>query len=85
MKTELITTLRRHATQLLDELQEEKEPILITEHGKASAYLVDLDHFEQIQEKLMLLEGLARGEKAICEDRTISHTEAEERMERWLK
>ena len=49
MKTELVTTLKRQATKLLKELREEKEPVLITEHGKPSAYLVDVDHFEQIQ------------------------------------
>ena len=85
MKTELVTTLKRHATQLLKELHREKEPVLITEHGKPSAYLVDVDHFEQIEKKLKLLEGLARGEKAILENRVIPHDEAKKRMARWLK
>ena len=85
MKTELVTTLKRQATKLLAELREEKEPVLITEHGKPSAYLVDVEQFEQIQKKLELLEGLARGEKAILEDRVVSHEDAEKRMQRWLK
>jgi prevent-host-death family protein len=85
MKTELVTTLKRKATQLLKELREEKEPVLITEHGRPSAYLVDVDHFENIQKKLSLLEGLARGEKGILEDRIVPHAEAKERMARWLK
>jgi prevent-host-death family protein len=63
MKTELVTTLKRQVTKLLKELREEKEPVLITEHGKPSAYLVDVDHFEQIQKKLKLQEGLARGKR----------------------
>ncbi len=84
MKTELVTTLKRHATKLLEELRKEKEPVLITEHGKKLAYLVDVDHFEQIQQKLKLLEGLARGEKAILEDRLVPHDEAKKRMSRWL-
>jgi prevent-host-death family protein len=85
MKTELVTTLKRKATQLLKELREEKEPVLITEHGRPSAYLVDVDHFENIQKKLSLLEGLARGEKGILEGRIVPHAEAKERMARWLK
>jgi hypothetical protein len=32
-----------------------------------------------------LLEGIARGEKAIEEDRTVSHAGAKRRMSRWLK
>jgi prevent-host-death family protein len=85
MKTELVTTLKRKATKLLAELHEEKEPVLITEHGKPSAYLVDVEHFEQIQRKLKLLEGLARGERAVLDDRVVSQEEAKERMSRWLK
>jgi prevent-host-death family protein len=84
MKTELVTTLKRQATKLLKELRAEKEPVLITEHGKPSAYLVDVEHFEKIQKKLKLLEGLARGEKAILEERVVSHEEAKKRMARWL-
>jgi len=85
MKTELVTTLKRQATKLLAELREKKEPVLITEHGKPSAYLVDVEQFEQIQKKLKLLEGLARGEKEILEDRVVSHEDAKKRMQRWLK
>ncbi len=85
MKTELVTTLKRQATKVLKELREEKEPILITEHGKPSAYLVDVDHFQQLQKKINLLEALARGEKAIQEGRIVSHDEAKKRLARWLK
>jgi prevent-host-death family protein len=84
MKTELVTTLKRHATKLLKELREEKEPVMITEHGKPSAYLVDVEYFDHLQKKLKLLEGLARGEKAILEDRVVSNSEAKKRMARWL-
>jgi prevent-host-death family protein len=85
MKTELVTTLKREATKVLKELREQKEPVLITEHGKPSAYLVDVDQFEALQHKISVLETLARGEKAISEGRIISNKKAKERLSRWLK
>lgn len=85
MKTELVTSLKRQATKILKELNRAKEPVLITEHGKPSAYLVDVDHFELMQKRLKLLEGLARGEKAILEGRVVPHSEAKARMSRWLE
>ena len=85
MRTELVTTLKRKATELIDSLSKEKEPILITQHGKPSAYLVDVQHFEQLQDRLSLLEGIARGERAIEEGRTFSHAEAESKLSQWLK
>lgn len=85
MRTELVTTLKRHATELLDELERSREPILITQHGLPSAYLVDVESYELLQRRMKLLEGIARGEKAIEEGRTLSHAEAKKRMSRWLK
>jgi prevent-host-death family protein len=85
MRTELVTTLKRKATELLSELSRDKEPILITQHGLPSAYLVDVDSFENLKGRIRLLEGIARGERAIEDGRTVSHEEAKSRMSRWLK
>ena len=85
MRTELVTTLKRKATELLTELSRDKEPILITQHGLPSAYLVDVESFESLKGRVKLLEGIARGERAIEDGRTASHDEAKSRMSRWLK
>ena len=85
MRTELVTTLKRQATELLSDLERSKEPILITQHGIPSAYLVDVETFEALQRRMSLLEGIARGERALEEGRTLSHAQAKQRMARWLK
>ncbi len=84
MKTELVTTLKRQATKILSELHETKEPVLIIEHGKPSAYLVDVEDFEQLQSRMQILEGIARGEAAVLEGRAMSHKEAKNTMCKWL-
>lgn len=84
MKVELVTTLKRQATRILADLHESKEPVLITEYGQPSAYLVDVEDFEFMQNRLRILEGVARGETAILENRTYSQTEAKESLGRWL-
>lgn len=84
MKTELVTTLKRQATKILSELHESKEPVLITEHGKPSAYLVDFEDFESLQRRMQILEGIARGESAALEGRTLSHEKAKIKMKKWL-
>jgi len=85
MRTELVTTLKRKATELLSELSRDKEPILITQHGRPAAYLVDVDSFESLQGRIRLLEGIARGERAVEDGRILSQEEAKSRMSRWLK
>ncbi len=85
MKTELVTTLKRQATKILAELHDSKEPVLITEHGQPSAYLIDVHDYEMMQDRMSILEGVARGEAAIKDNRTYTHAEAKEKMAKWLK
>jgi prevent-host-death family protein len=84
MKVELVTTLKRQATKILADLHESKEPVLITEYGQPSAYLVDVEDFEFMQNRLRILEGIARGETAIMENRICNQAEAMEKMSKWL-
>jgi prevent-host-death family protein len=85
MKTELVTSLKRNATGILAGLSEDREPVLITQHGKPAAYLVDVEEYENLQRKLGILETIARGEKAVEDGRVMSHTEAKKRMARWFR
>lgn len=85
MKIEIVTALKRQATKILAELHASKEPVLITEHGQPSAYLIDVDDYELMQNRLLILEGIARGETAIFENRTYSQADAKDKMSKWLK
>jgi len=84
MKTELVTTLKRQATRLIAELQEDRDPVLITEHGKPAAYLVDVESYDAQQKRIRILEGIARGEQALRNGRVLSQNQARKRMSRWL-
>ena len=85
MKTELVTTLKRRATEIIADLQAEKIPILITQHGKPAAYLVDVATYEGLNRRLSVLEGIALGEEAVRGGRTVSQTQAKRRFSKWLK
>jgi prevent-host-death family protein len=84
MRTEIVTTLKRKATKIITDLNKTREPILITQHGKPSAYLIDADDYDLMQKRMQILEGIARGELAISENRLSSHTEAKRKMKKWL-
>ncbi len=85
MRVELVTTLKRQATKILADLHASKEPVLITEHGQPSAYLVDVEDYEFMQQRMAILEGVARGEQAIKNGEVFANQEAEEKMSKWLK
>ena len=85
MRAELSTTLTRRTAEILSDLERDKEPIMITHHGLPSAFLIDVETFEFQQRRMAILEGIARGERALAEGRTMTHAEAKKRMKKWLK
>jgi prevent-host-death family protein len=84
MRAELVTTLKRRATELIAEIDRDKQPIMITHRGLPSAYLVDVETFELQQRRIELLEAIARGERDVAEGHVVSQKEAKRRLSRWL-
>jgi len=69
---------------MIAEIQAAHRPVLITQHGRPVAYLVDVQSYEALNQRLAIMEGIARGERAIEQGRTVTHEEAKKRMSRWL-
>ena len=84
MRTELVTTLKRKATEIIAGFESDRDPVLITQHGKPAAYLMAVETFDTLNRRLGILEGIARGERAMEEGRVVTHAEAKKRMARWL-
>ena len=84
MRAELVTTLKRRATELIAEVERDREPIIITNRGLPSAYLVDVETFELQQRRLEILEGIARGKKSVEEGKVLAEKDVEARLSKWL-
>ena len=80
-----VTEIKRHATEIIAQLKADRVPILITEHGRAAAVLLDVESYQTLLRQLELLEGIARGEVAVSEKRVLTQAQAEKRLAKWLK
>jgi prevent-host-death family protein len=60
-----ITDLRQDATSIVRRVSETREPLVITQRGRAAAVLVSIEAYEYAQHELEILRLLARGEKEI--------------------
>ena len=85
MKTELVTSLKRRATEIIADLNEARDPVLITQHGKPAAYLLDVETYEALSRKFSVLEGIALGEQSLRTGRVVTQDAAKKKLERWLK
>ena len=60
-----ITDLRQDATSVVKRVSETREPLVITQRGRAAAVMVSIEAYEHSRRELELLRLLARGEKEI--------------------
>ncbi len=58
-----ISYLKANAAEVLTHLTERRQPLVITQNGKAKAVLRDVATFEETQETLALLKILALGQQ----------------------
>jgi prevent-host-death family protein len=68
-----------NAADVLDELNEQRKPLMITQNGEA-AVLQDVASYEEIQETMALLKILALGNKQIAEGKVMSVAEVVKRL-----
>ena len=61
-----ISYLKANAAEVLSQLAEQREPLVITQNGKAKAVLQDVASFEETQETLAMLKILALGNQDVA-------------------
>jgi prevent-host-death family protein len=61
-----ITDLRHDSSEILKRLRGSKEPMIITQRGRAAAVLLSVEHYERTENHRQLLLALAKGEQAIA-------------------
>ncbi|HZJ63630.1 MAG TPA: type II toxin-antitoxin system Phd/YefM family antitoxin [Kofleriaceae bacterium] len=80
-----ITELKRDAAALIDRASEQRSPIVITQNGRATAVLQDVESFEQDRRAFALLKLVLQGETDIAEGRTVSRADHRKRLAALLK
>jgi len=65
-----ISYLKAHAAEVMRNLQEQAEPLVITQNGEAKAVMQNIESYEKTQETMALLKILALGSRQIEEGRS---------------
>jgi prevent-host-death family protein len=60
-----ISDLRQNASNVVRGVSSSREPVFITQRGRAAAVMVSMEVYEDSQRELDILRLLARGEKEI--------------------
>ena len=60
-----ISYLKANAAEVLQVLEEQRKPMIITQNGEAKAVIQDVASYEEIQETLALLKILSLGSQQV--------------------
>jgi prevent-host-death family protein len=75
-----ISYLKANAADVLQELQQHRKPLIITQNGEAKAVIQDVASYEETQETLALLKILALGGQQVERDEVTPVREVVKRL-----
>jgi prevent-host-death family protein len=61
-----ISDLRQGTAGLIQKVRESREPVVVTQRGRAAAVLLSIDEYERRENDIQILSLLIRGEKEIA-------------------
>jgi prevent-host-death family protein len=62
-----ISDLRQNASDVVKSVSSSREPVFITQRGRAAAVMVSMEVYQNAQHEMDILHLLARGEKEIAD------------------
>ena len=75
-----ISYLKANAAEVLQELERQRKPLIITQNGEAKAVIQDVVSYEETQEALALLKILALGSQQFEKGEVTSVSEVVKRL-----
>jgi len=68
-----VTEFRANAAQFIDQVRETGEPVILTQHGRSAAVLLDVEAYESMMDELALLRDVRMAEAQVAAGKGRSH------------
>lgn len=81
---EPLSDFRKRSADFIKRLKKDKQPIVLTQHGKSAAVLMDVSEYERIAKKMEMLEDLLEAKQQVEQGKTYTGDEAKDRVEKNL-
>jgi prevent-host-death family protein len=79
-----VTEFRANTSAVIDQMHSTKRPVVLTQHGRSTAVLLDVEVYEGLLDEIAFLRDLRVSEEQIAAGRVVSHTEVARRMrDKW--
>jgi len=75
-----VTEFRANASSVLDQVHATKRPVILTQHGRSTAVLMDVDVYEGLLDEVALVRAVRTGEEELAAGKTTAHEDVETRI-----
>jgi len=75
-----LSEFRSKVRSYIDKVRKTKRPLVVTQHGKSAAVILDVDEYESMLNKIELLQDIQLAEKQIKEGKGVNHEDAREQV-----
>ena len=76
-----ISYVKAHSAEILKQVEDKKNPIVITQNGEAKAVLLDINSYQNLIDSINLMKIISIGESDIKNRRFITHEELDEKIQ----
>lgn len=80
-----VTEVKRRAMGVIASLKKTRAAVMVTEHGREAAVMVDVDTWNSLQKRLEILDQVAKGVRGLREGRVVSQEDAKARLARFAE
>lgn len=71
-----LSAFRANAAAIIENLKKDRRPVVITQHGKGSAVLLDVNDYEHLIETIEIMQDIQQAREEIAAGKGIPHEEA---------
>ena len=75
-----VSDFRANITSIIEEIKRTKRPVVLTQHGRSAAVVLDVAEYEKILEKMELLSDIELAESQIENGQGLSHEQAKSQI-----
>ena len=80
-----ISYIKAHTAEMVKQVEEKRNPIVITQNGEAKAVLLDVESYQNLIDAITLMKVISIGENDFKNGDTVAQEELDGRIERLLE
>ena len=80
-----VTEFRANAAQFIEQVRDTGEPMILTQHGRSAAVLLDVVSYESLMDEIVLLRDVRQAEDQVAAGKGVSHASVAKKLRARLR